>query len=300
MRRLDALGDLLAGRPFRRARPRLLGRPDWPAVAGAYALGDPGAPVAVCTLMDDELVRPAARLPGVAIAGRVYTANLGVEKIVLNVTANPRIRFLVLCGRDSPLFRPGQTLRALAANGVDAGRRVLGAEGYLPVLGNVPAERIERYRRQVEVVDCTGEADLGVLAARARELAARDPGPFAPPDPADGPAPAGAVPDAERFVRIRPGGRRAPLAYDPEGYFVLTLDQAAGELVLRHYRPDNSPAHEMRGRSGEAMLLGLLREDLVSQLSHAGYLGAELAKAEAALRLGLRYEQDRPLRREAA
>jgi tetrahydromethanopterin S-methyltransferase subunit A len=46
------------------------------------------------------------------------------------------------------------------------------------------------------------------------------------------------------------------------------------------------------------MFLGLLREDLVSQLSHAGYLGAELAKAEAALCLGLCYEQDQPLRRD--
>ena len=45
------------------------------------------------------------------------------------------------------------------------------------------------------------------------------------------------------------------------------------------------------------MLLGLLREGLVTQLSHAGYLGEELAKAEAALRFDLRYDQDRPLRR---
>jgi len=44
------------------------------------------------------------------------------------------------------------------------------------------------------------------------------------------------------------------------------------------------------------MLLGLVRENLVSQLSHAGYLGAELAKAEAAILLDLRYEQDQPLR----
>jgi tetrahydromethanopterin S-methyltransferase subunit A len=44
------------------------------------------------------------------------------------------------------------------------------------------------------------------------------------------------------------------------------------------------------------MLLGLLREGLVSQLSHAGYLGVDLAKAEATLRLDLRYEQDQPLR----
>src|SRR5207245_2601021 len=49
-------------------------------------------------------------------------------------------------------------------------------------------------------------------------------------------------------------------------------------------------------------LLGLIREGLVSQLSHAEYLGGELAKAEAALRLGVRvrYEQDRPLRHDTA
>ena len=44
------------------------------------------------------------------------------------------------------------------------------------------------------------------------------------------------------------------------------------------------------------MLLGLLREGLVTQLSHAGYLGEELAKAQTALQFGLRYDQDRPLR----
>src|SRR5258708_17405114 len=52
----------------------------------------------------------------------------------------------------------------------------------------------------------------------------------------------------------------------------------------------------MRGRMAGSMLLGLLREGLVTQLSHAGYLGEELAKAQAALHLGLRYDQDRPLR----
>jgi len=44
------------------------------------------------------------------------------------------------------------------------------------------------------------------------------------------------------------------------------------------------------------MQLGLVRED-ISQLSHAGYPGTALAKAKAALRLDLRYEQDQVLRR---
>ena len=51
---------------------------------------------------------------------------------------------------------------------------------------------------------------------------------------------------------------------------MIRVDAPANEIVLRHYLPDNTPAHEMRGRSAEAMLLGLLREGIVSQLSHAG------------------------------
>jgi len=82
---------------------------------------------------------------------------------------------------------------------------------------------------------------------------------------------------------------------------VSTLDRCAVQIIVRHYLPDHAPAHEMRGRTAEAMLLGLLRGGVVSQLSHAGYPGGELAKAEAALRLGarVRYAQDRPLRHDA-
>ena len=44
------------------------------------------------------------------------------------------------------------------------------------------------------------------------------------------------------------------------------------------------------------MMLGLIRDGLVSQLSHAGYLGEELTKAQVALQFGFRYDQDRLLR----
>ncbi len=245
----------------------------------------------------NDLMQPLSTLPGVAIAGRVYVPNLGIEKIIRNVTANPRLRFLLLCGKESPVFHPGQALQSLFANGVDAEHRIIGAVGHLPVLQNISAARIAAFRQQVELVDATSQTDPAVIAAQVAALLARNPRPFAAPlAAAEDPAPAnnGA---AVRFVPIRPGGQRAPLVYDPKGFFVMTLDRATRQIVLRHYLPDNTPAHEMRGHTAEAMVLGLLREDLVSQMSHAGYLGGELAKAEAALRLGLEYEQDQPLRR---
>jgi len=277
-------------------------KPAWPVIDGSYRIGDPAAPVAVCALTSDELLAPLAGIPGVAIAGEVQTANQGIERIIMNITANPAIRFLLLCGKESRLFRPGQSLSALVENGTDDAKRIVGAEGYEPVLRTVTPRQVATFRRQVELVDWSGERDLEAIRERISSLALRSPGRF------EG---AGDGEEGERltettqqanFVPIRPGGHREPLIYDPKGYFVITLDRSTNQIVLRHYLPDHTPAHEMRGRTAESMMLGLIRESLVSQLSHAGYLGGELAKAESALRLGLRvrYEQDRPLRYDAS
>lgn len=261
----------------------------WPPLPGAYRVGDPTAPVAICTMSDANLMEAAATFPGVAIAGQVFTANLGIERIILNLTANPNIRFLLLCGRDSQLFKPGQTLKALLLHGLSSERRVIGAEGFLPILAPAAANSVERFRRQIELVDRIGDEDPASLKAIVADLAARNLGPLGESAPA---APA----DLPPFREIRLGGHREPLGYDARGFFVVSLDRSRREIVVHHYSPANHPAHVIHGRGAEAIMLGLLREDLVSQLSHAAYLGGELAKAEAALRFGLEYEQDRKLR----
>ncbi len=263
----------------------------WPVVAGTYQVGDPQGPVAVCALTSEKLMGPIAGMPGVAIAGMVYTANLGISRIITNLTSNPSIRFLLICGLDSPIFKPGQSLTALAERGIDNERRIIGAEGYEPVLTTIAPAQVDQFRRQLEVLDWTGEQDIETLKTQISALYARNPGKFkvepnSPPQTAT----------TEQFTPIRPGGVREPLLYDPKGYFVISLDREKEEIILRHYLPDHTPAHEMRGRGATSMILGLLREGLITQLSHAGYLGEELAKAQTALQFGLRYDQDRPLR----
>src|SRR5689334_224653 len=151
----------------------------WPVIAGSYEVGDPQGSVAICALTTESLITPLARLPGAAIAGKVYTANQGITRIVVNVTANPAIRFLLICGKDSPIFRPGQSLVALSESGMDEERRIIGAAGYEPVLPTLAPEQVTRFRRQVEVLDWTGEEDAAALAEGIRGLVARSPGRFA-------------------------------------------------------------------------------------------------------------------------
>src|SRR5215470_5135032 len=172
----------------------------WPVIAGSYEVGDPQGPVAVCTLTSEDLAAPLVHLPGVAIAGQVYTANLGISRIVINVTANPAIRFLFICGKDSPLFHPGQSLVALVERGVDADRRIVGAIGYEPLLSTLDPACIALFRQQVEVIDWTGEENLQALEVGIGSLVARNPGTFAASATA-----AGMLQVEEQFTLIRPG-----------------------------------------------------------------------------------------------
>ena len=178
MHRLDRLADLATAGPARRFLRHLTKRNTWPSVSGVYRTGEPDGPVAVCTLTSIDLIAPLAGVPGVAIAGRVYTANLGIEKIIRNITDNPHVRFLLLCGKESPVFHPGQSLRSLWVHGVDPEKRIIGALGHFPILNNTGTACIECFRHQVELVDCTGEADISALSSQIFELVLRDPGPY--------------------------------------------------------------------------------------------------------------------------
>src|SRR5258708_25487165 len=132
----------------------------WPVLPGTYQVGDPNGPVAVCALTSERLIGPLVALPGVAIAGMVYTANLGITRIIVNITSNHAIRFLLICGKDSALFKPGQSLVALSEKGVDDKRRIIDAAGYDPVLPSIEPEQVAQFMKPVEVLDCTGHHDL--------------------------------------------------------------------------------------------------------------------------------------------
>lgn len=252
--------------------------------------GGPGGAVAVCTLTLRALARRLGDVPGVALAGPLMTANLGIEEMVRAILARPGIRLLVVCGNDSPLFRQGRSLVALVRHGISPeDHRIVGAPGYLPYLPGLSVADVEAFRQQVELVDWIGRTEPVRLAVELADLARSR-------RPAPRPARIHRVDGGGGFTRIQPGGRRTPLAEAGEGFFVIVADRAWQEIVVRHYRPDLRPGHEMRGRRAESMLLGLLRSGLVADPAHAGYLGAELTKAETALRLGLDYEQDKPLR----
>ncbi len=144
--------------------------PDYPPEEGRYLRGNDLSPVAVIAILDtfDYKIPPeltkllqTAIESGAALAGTLQTENIGIEKVVANVVANPNIRYIVLCWRESQGHLTADTLINLVKNGIkkDKRRTIIGASAPTPYLPNIPLESIERFRKQVTVVNLLSDDD---------------------------------------------------------------------------------------------------------------------------------------------
>jgi tetrahydromethanopterin S-methyltransferase subunit A len=145
--------------------------PDYPTEEGRFIRGNDFSPVALAVILNRDadkipleiqaLVRAGVE-SGAALSGTIQTPNIGFEKMICNIVANPNIRYLILGGPESDGHLTGEALKALLQHGVDTRRRIVGTNAPHPSLFNLPVEAIERFRKQVSLVDLQfeGEADL--------------------------------------------------------------------------------------------------------------------------------------------
>ena len=278
-----ALGEDFAALAVCPSEP-VAARRGWPPLPGNYRVLRYQAPVAVCTLMDEGLAAAVAEIyePALSIAGTLQTENLGIERVIQNILANPHLRFLILCGADSEQavgHRPGQSLLALGRHGVNEQGRIIEARGRRPFLKNISPEMIAHFRRTVEVVDLIGLVDPGGVMAAIRACAGRNPGAAAPFS-------------ASRLVEPIPGHLPARMVTDPAGYFVVYVDRQRGILSLEHYDNDGILDALIEADQAAGLYTPAIEKGLISRLDHAAYLGRELARAEEALRTGAPYTQD--------
>jgi tetrahydromethanopterin S-methyltransferase subunit A len=153
----------------------------WPVATGDYEAGDPKGVVAVSSsgghFKDDAIADFISA--GAAIVGSCKTENIGLEKQIANIIANPNIRFYILSGPEVPGHVCAGSLKALHAKGVDTeSHKIIEAPGAIPFIENVPHEAVERFRQQVEMIDMLGVEDVGAIKAKIQECVSKDPGAF--------------------------------------------------------------------------------------------------------------------------
>jgi tetrahydromethanopterin S-methyltransferase subunit A len=277
----------------------------WPPVEGEYTVLDKSAPVAVSTLASVKLEEKLAKLKpaGLCIVGKTETENIGIDKIVKNVISNPAISFLVLAGEDSAGHQSGRTLLALWENGVDGDMRVIGSRGRRPILKNVTSSDVAAFRKQIQMRDMIGCKDTKAIAKSIGELSQKtaslqtasscgcscDCNTQSAAKPAISLSlrkPAAAIPKitAEKYSKA--------VKLDKAGYFVIIPSKKDGNILVEHYSYDNKLLRKIEGKNSRDIYFTIIHNNWVSELSHAAYLGKELARAEQSLKKGFKYVQD--------
>jgi tetrahydromethanopterin S-methyltransferase subunit A len=261
----------------------------WPVEKGDYFVGNLESPVAICTLADTDLPRQiySEMQQRIAIAGYCETENIGVEKVVKNIVANPYIRWLVLCGRESGKEKlghfSGQAILALHANGVSEQGRIIGATGKRPILKNVTPDIVKRFQSQVELIDLIGNNSTEAIFEMVGALVARNAKKFN----------GGAVkPYSKDFIVAQTPER---LVLDKQGFFVILPQKEEGRIYVEHYANSGERLGVIVGTNAPSIYHTLIENGWVSRLDHAAYLGKELTKAEYFLKYDVPYTQDKAL-----
>ncbi|MBN1325832.1 hypothetical protein JW977_02525 [Candidatus Falkowbacteria bacterium] len=97
---------------------------------------------------------------------------------------------------------------------------------------------------------------------------------------------------------IKKYGNELDCTSDPRGYLVISTENE--EIVAKHVSPNGKYLQEFRqnGKEDKATMKlynQLVLADVVSLVAHAFDIGAEIQKAEIAVKKGLKYTQDQPL-----
>lgn len=282
--RMENFGFFLS-RTFASTRAK---KSDWPFVPGTYFVVDSAAPVAVTTLGSVDLAKEVSESPpgGLCIVGKVETENIGVEKIIKNILSNPAIRYLVCAGAEPPKHLTGATMIALFENGVDEQKKIVGSPGMRPVLPNTTRDEVEEFRQRIEPIDMVGCTDVAEIHAKVAELAANAPA----VGEVEFTVPAGYNDQQaiERVTAVPEDPKRIKL--DKSGYFVINIE--GDGLLVEHYDYKERLLRVIEGDDARSIYLTIVRNDWVSRLDHAAYLGRQLTKAEYNIKHGIEFLQD--------
>jgi tetrahydromethanopterin S-methyltransferase subunit A len=269
----------------------------WFPIAGEYFAFCEGSscPIAVSTLSSIKLAEDLAnnRPKELCIVGKTETENIGIDKVIKNTISNQTVQVVIIAGKDSEGHYSGNTLLALWENGVDKNMKVIGSKGKLPILKNVSQEEVETFRKQIKkIVNMIGNEDVEAVIKRIKEVS-KDITVVCDCHDCNHAAIESLLPTST-ILPIVEAKEPQKVEMDKAGYFVINPPQTQrGIITVEHYSYDNQLLRVIEGKDARSIYLTIIENKWITQLSHAAYLGKELAKAELSLKLGFKFIQDK-------
>ena len=125
-----------------------------------------GKTIGICTLSSLSLLKEISAdkylMKKIAIAGRLFSANKGIDQIVQYCNQNESVKHLVVCGIDTKGHLAGNALLRLHEYGVGIDGRILNSSGHKPFV-SLALEAVEAFRKNVYILNLIGVTDLEVI-----------------------------------------------------------------------------------------------------------------------------------------
>src|SRR3989304_5890851 len=134
----------------------------WPILyENIIRVGDPDQSIGVVTLWTErDVIKDSLEKKDYAAIGNLYSP-AGINPMMRNVLANPRLRHLIMWGAD--MSGSGSSLRNFFEKGIDGNYKIVDAPGQIET--EIPKEAVESFRSNVELIDMRGKPKEEVVKA---------------------------------------------------------------------------------------------------------------------------------------
>ena len=127
-----------------------------------FYIGNTNSSICVCTLSSIKLLKElqnSKAIENVAIAGRLFTENKGIDSIIKYVNQNKKIKTIIVCGKEVWGHKSGHSLFQLHQNGVDKNNRIINSTSPEPIL-TVSNSQIQYFQKEIILVNLINETNL--------------------------------------------------------------------------------------------------------------------------------------------
>jgi len=127
-----------------------------------FYIGNTNSSICVCTLSSIKLLKEIKNskiIENVAIAGRLFTENKGIDSIIKYVNQNKKIKTIIVCGKEVWGHKSGHSLFQLHKFGVDKNNRIVNSTSPEPFL-TVSESEIKYFQKEITLLNLINETNI--------------------------------------------------------------------------------------------------------------------------------------------
>ena len=130
-----------------------------------FYIGNYNSSICICTLSSIKLLKEIKNskiIDNVAVVGRLFTENKGIDSIIKYVNQNKKIKTIIVCGKDVWGHKSGHSLFELHKNGIDNNNRIINSTSPDPFL-TVSQFEIKYFQKQITLVNLINETNIELI-----------------------------------------------------------------------------------------------------------------------------------------